>query len=134
MGAGASAVAASEKQMLTAASAAEMKGWIAQLPAHSREKLKAAVAGTQSSDATLGKEPAFEMSTPMLVMPFAAFKAQGRICKSVKSWRDAAIADGRLVEYAKVEGGTGKVIDGVLDGAVVVLLKGKVVIFISHTW
>jgi len=56
----------------------------------------------------------FEMATPMLVMPFSVFKAQGRIMKSVKVWRDQALADGSLVVYE--EG------------------SGKVVIFISHTW
>ena len=56
----------------------------------------------------------FEQTTPMLVMPFGAFKAQGRIMKSTKVWRDGALAAGSLVEHK--EG------------------SGKVVIFISHTW
>ena len=78
--------------------------------------------------------PEFELSTPMLVMPFAAFKKQGRICKSTKPWRDAALADGSLLVYAEVTGGTGLVTDGVLDGTLIIRLKGKVVIFLSHTW
>jgi hypothetical protein len=40
----------------------------------------------------------------MLVMPFAAFVEQGRICKSVKAWREAALADGRLVVHVRHEG------------------------------
>ena len=76
--------------------------------------------------------PAFEMSTPMLVMPFLTFKEQKRIFKSIKSWRDDALASGRLVRFAWVEGGTGKVVDGALDGTIIVA-QGKVAIFISHT-
>ena len=57
---------------------------------------------------------AFEETTPMLVMPFEQFKAQGRIMKSTKAWRDEALAAGSLVKYE--EG------------------SGKIVIFISHTW
>ena len=56
----------------------------------------------------------FEQTTPMLVMPFSVFKAQGRIMKSTKVWRDQALAAGSLVVHK--EG------------------SGKVVIFISHTW
>lgn len=56
----------------------------------------------------------FELLTPMLVMPFSVFKAQGRIMKSTKVWRDQALAAGSLVVHE--EG------------------SGKVVIFISHTW
>ena len=56
----------------------------------------------------------FEQTTPMLVMPFSVFKAQGRIMKSVKVWRDQAVAAGSLVVHE--EG------------------SGKVVIFVSHTW
>ena len=56
----------------------------------------------------------FDLLTPMLVMPFSVFKAQGRIMKSTKVWRDQALAAGSLVVYE--EG------------------SGKVVIFISHTW
>ena len=60
------------------------------------------------------KMPDFEYSTPMLVMPFLIFKAQGRIMKSVQKWRDEALAQGWLVEFKEGE--------------------GKVAIFISHTW
>ena len=89
-------------------------------------------AQAQSATATA---PEFEISTPMLVMPFLVFKEQGRIFKSIKEWREKALADGRLVEHAKVEGGgTGTVKpDGTLDGTLVVA-KGKVAIFVSHTW
>ena len=38
----------------------------------------------------------FEQTTPMLVMPFGVFKAQGRIMKSTKVWRDQALAAGSL--------------------------------------
>ena len=58
--------------------------------------------------------PDFEYSTPMLVMPYRQFKAQGRIMKSVQKWRDEALEQGWLVEF-KVG-------------------SGKVAIFISHTW
>lgn len=54
--------------------------------------------------------------------------------KSKQKWRDEALDKGWLVNYAKVEKGTGKVVDGVLDGIVVIRFEGKVVIFISHTW
>ena len=60
------------------------------------------------------KMPDFEYSTPMLVMPFLQFEAQGRIMKSVQKWRDEALAQGWLVEFKEGE--------------------GKVAIFISHTW
>ena len=56
----------------------------------------------------------FELLTPMLVMPFSVFKAQGRIMKSTTVWRDQALAAGSLVEHKEC--------------------SGKVVIFISHTW
>eukprot|EP00964_Phaeocystis_antarctica_P003601 scaffold1947_cov65-Phaeocystis_antarctica.AAC.1 len=56
----------------------------------------------------------FELLTPMLVMPFGVFKAQGRIMKSTKVWRDQALAAGSLVVHE--EG------------------SSKTVIFISHTW
>ena len=60
------------------------------------------------------KMPELEYSTPMLVMPYPQFKAQGRIMKSVQKWRDEALAQGWLVEFKEGE--------------------GKVAIFISHTW
>ena len=56
---------------------------------------------------------AFEETTPMLVMPFKQVKAQGRIFKSIKAWRDEAFEKEWLVKYD--EG------------------SGKVVIFVSHT-
>eukprot|EP00964_Phaeocystis_antarctica_P073630 scaffold45193_cov43-Phaeocystis_antarctica.AAC.7 len=56
----------------------------------------------------------FEQTTPMLVMPFGVFKAQGRIMKSTKVWRDQALAKGTLVVHE--EG------------------SSKTAIFISHTW
>ena len=58
--------------------------------------------------------PELEYSTPMLVMPYPQFKAQGRIMKSVQKWRDEALAQGWLVEFKEGE--------------------GKVAIFISHTY
>ena len=78
--------------------------------------------------------PEFEMSTPMIVMPFTAFKEQGRICKSMEAWRRTAREKKALVEFARVEYGTGKVNrDGTLDGTLVVA-EGKVAIYISHAW
>ena len=55
----------------------------------------------------------FEETTPMLVMPFEQFKAQGRICKSTKAWREEAFEKEWLVKYDES--------------------SGKVVIFVSHT-
>ena len=49
----------------------------------------------------IGAGPDFDIFTPMLVMPFLVFRQQGRIFKSVKPWRDEAMAQGRLVEYDK---------------------------------
>ena len=66
------------------------------------------------SGAALSFGQQFEMTTPMLVMPFRTFKAQGRIMKSIQAWRDEALAAGSLVVHE--EG------------------SGKIVIFISHTW
>ena len=56
---------------------------------------------------------AFEETTPMLVMPLKQFKAQGRICKSTKAWREEAFEKEWLVKYDES--------------------SGKVVIFVSHT-
>jgi len=75
--------------------------------------------------------PDFEMSTPMLVMPFTVFKEQKRIFKSTKLWRDEAVEKGWLIRYAWVEGGSGEIKDGVFNGSIVVA-EGKVAIFISH--
>ena len=75
--------------------------------------------------------PDFEMSTPMLVMPFTVFKKQKRIFKSTKLWRDEAVEKGWLIRYAWVEGGSGEIKDGVFNGSIVVA-EGKVAIFISH--
>ena len=77
--------------------------------------------------------PHFELSTPMLTMPFHILKDQGRIFKSTKEWRTEALEMGWLVVHAEVEGGTGKVVNGVLDGTLVITSEGKVVIFLSHT-
>ena len=132
MGAGASA-----EQINTAAAAAsdrDVQKAVESLPDEAKTKLKAALHGGEvtKDDATL---PTFENLTPMLVMRLGTFEEQGRIEKNVKPWREAALKDGRLVEYVKVEGGSGTVTDGVLDGAVVTCLEGnKVAIFISHTW
>ena len=71
----------------------------------------------------------------MLVMSFDIFQVQGCIEKNVEAWRGPALAEGRLVEYVKVVGGTGKVkADGTLDGTVVICLEGKIVVFLSQTW
>ena len=56
----------------------------------------------------------FEQFTPMLVMPFRVFRAQRRIMKSTKKWRDEALKNDNLIVYE--------------DGS------SKIVIFISHTW
>ena len=69
---------------------------------------------TALTDIALRFGQQFELTTPMLVMPFLKFKAQGRIMKSTKAWRDEALAAGSLVVHE--EG------------------SGKIVIFISHTW
>ena len=79
-----------------------------------RQLAKARAAQEANTDAALSFGQQFELTTPMLVMPFGVFKAQGRIMKSTKAWRDEALAAGSLVEHE--EG------------------SGKIVIFISHTW
>ena len=75
------------------------------------EKAAAEKAAAEKAAAEYGQQ--FGLTTPMLVMPFGVFKAQGRIMKSTKAWRDEALAAGSLVVHE--EG------------------SGKVVIFISHT-
>eukprot|EP00964_Phaeocystis_antarctica_P117207 scaffold81041_cov40-Phaeocystis_antarctica.AAC.1 len=79
-----------------------------------RQFAKARAAQEAPTNAALQFGQQFEQTTPMLVMPFSVFKAQGRIMKSTKVWRDGALAAGSLVEHK--EG------------------SGKVVIFVSHTW
>ena len=79
-----------------------------------RQLAKARAAQAANTNAALSFGQQFELTTPMLVMPFGVFKAQGRIMKSTKAWRDEALAAGSLVEHE--EG------------------SGKIVIFISHTW
>ena len=79
-----------------------------------RQLAKARAAQAANTNAALSFGQQFELTTPMLVMPFGVFKAQGRIMKSIKAWRDEALAAGSLVEHE--EG------------------SGKIVIFISHTW
>ena len=79
-----------------------------------RQLAKARAAQEANTNAALRFGQQFEMTTPMLVMPFRNFKAQGRIMKSTKAWRDEALAAGSLVEHE--EG------------------SGQIVIFISHTW
>ena len=77
-------------------------------------KLAEGRATSELTGAALSFGQQFELSTPMLVMPFGVFKAQGRIMKSTKAWRDEALAAGSLVEHE--EG------------------SSQIVIFISHTW
>ena len=80
---------------------------------------------------------AFELTTAMLVMGFDDFEAQERIFKNTAKWRAEVLKEdntGKLKKYAQVKGGSGKVVDGRLDGEVEILLEGKVAIFISHTW
>ena len=79
-----------------------------------RQLAKARAAQAANTNAALSFGQQFELTTPMLVMPFGVFKAQGRIMKSTKAWRDEALAAGSLVEHE--EG------------------SGQIVIFISHTW
>ena len=79
-----------------------------------RQLAKARAAQAANTNAALSFGQLFELTTPMLVMPFGVFKAQGRIMKSTKAWRDEALAAGSLVEHE--EG------------------SGQIVIFISHTW
>jgi hypothetical protein len=67
--------------------------------------------------------PSYRMRTPMLVMPFRQFKAQGRIMKSVQKWRDEALEQGWLIEFSHEP-----------QEGLKVRSDGKVAIFISHTW
>ena len=79
-----------------------------------RQFAKARAAQDAPTNAALRFGQQFEQTTPMLVMPFGVFKAQGRIMKSTKVWRDEALAAGSLVVHE--EG------------------SSKTAIFISHTW
>ena len=79
-----------------------------------RQLANARAAQEANTNAALRFGQQFELTTPMLVMPFGVFKAQGRIMKSTKAWRDEALAAGSLVEHE--EG------------------SSQIVIFISHTW
>ena len=79
--------------------------------AHKLQELMAVATVGAASASTAA--PEFEYLTPMLVMPFAQFKRQGRIMKSVAKWRDEALREGWLVEYDKD--------------------SRKIVIFVSHT-
>ena len=79
-----------------------------------RQFAKARAAQQAPTNAALQFGQQFDLLTPMLVMPFGVFKAQGRIMKSTKVWRDQAVAAGSLVVHE--EG------------------SGKVAIFVSHTW
>ena len=79
-----------------------------------RQLAKARAAQAANTNAALRFGQQFELTTPMLVMPFGVFKAQGRIMKSTKAWRDEALANRSLVVH---EGNS-----------------RQIVIFISHTW
>ena len=46
----------------------------------------------------------FPLLTPMLVMSFEIFKAQGSIGKNVKPWRDKAMGHARLIEFKPAKG------------------------------
>ena len=72
-----------------------------------------AVSSACTAPASTGAAALFPMLIAMLVMPFSIFKAQGRIFKSTKKWREEALAKQWLVEYDES--------------------SGKVVIFVSHT-
>ena len=65
---------------------------------------KMANAALRIENDALRIEQQFEQTTPMLVMPFGVFKAQGRIVKSTKVWRDKALAAGILVEHEEGSG------------------------------
>ena len=64
-----------------------------------RQLAMARAAQEANTNAALRFGQQFELTTPMLVMPFGIFKAQGRIMKSTKAWRDEALAAGSLVEH-----------------------------------
>ena len=69
------------------------------------EKAPASKSGSEADDeqasalalsgAALRFGQQFELTTPMLVMPFRVFKAQGRIMKSTKAWREGV--DGNIL-------------------------------------
>ena len=108
-----------------ASKAAAEKTAVAEPAAKAEEKGAAKKKGATGVPAALvalaaATAPNFELSTPMLVSPFLAFEEQGRICKSVKPWRDAALADGRLIEYVRTADEPPQ--------------KKLTIIFISHTW
>ena len=64
----------------------------------------------------------------MLVMPFRTFKAQGRIMKSTKAWRNKALAAGSLVEHEEGSGQIGTA------GATRAILAGSDVRYGVLTW
>ena len=96
------------------AEAAAAKSAVKAAAEFKRQFAKARAAQDAPTDVAQQFGQQFQQTTPMLVMPFDVFKAQGRIMKSTKVWRDQALAAGSLVVHE--EG------------------SGKVVIFISHTW
>ena len=54
----------------------------------------------------------FEMTTPMLVVPFRKFRAQSRIMKSTKAWRDEALAAGSQDRHLHLAHVVGPVLQG----------------------
>ena len=84
-----------------------------QVEAGARKLQELMVVATVGAASASTAAPEFEYLTPMLVMPFAQFKRQGRIMKSVAKWRDEALREGWLVEFDKD--------------------SRKIVIFVSHT-
>ena len=79
-----------------------------------RRKTKVGAGARDTAAAAARATLQFEQFTPMLVMPFRVFRAQRRIMKSTKKWRDEALKNDDLIVYE--------------DGS------SKIVIFISHTW
>ena len=100
-----------------------------------RTPLMASLLSVSGGDELASLElPSFELHTPMLVMPFATFKAQGRIEKNVASFRKGMT--GRLLPYARKpkqplpqQSGGERAVTGHER-----LLPGKIAIFISHAW
>lgn len=68
-------------------------------------------------------DPDFELSTPMLVMPFTTFTELGAIQMSDRAWRQKALDNKWIFPFARRRA------DGVVEVA-----KGYKVVFVSHNW
>ena len=97
--------------------------FLSQLPAAANGYVLEEVAKEARFGKALEDDPDFELSTPMLAMPFAVFKGLGTIPKSTEAWRKQALAKKWLVPFARRNAA------GAVEGA-----SGYKAIFLSQTW